>query len=237
MRLPVVMYHQVGEPPAAVRHPSNFVRADAFASQLSMLEREGYEPITLDQWVAARSAQARLPRKPIVVTFDDAYQSVADTAWPIIARQGWTATIFAVAGQLGGTNAWDLDEVRMPLCSTATLRDLISAGATVGAHSQTHRPLARIPRAEALAELRESRQTLEHALGCTITTMAWPYNNQRRAVRSLARDVGYVAAVRGRGRVNTRFTDPLALYRVKADLTTSPAQLRDALRHYHFLPW
>jgi peptidoglycan/xylan/chitin deacetylase (PgdA/CDA1 family) len=237
MRLPVVMYHQIGEPPASVRHPSNFVRPEAFSAQLEMLDRDGYEPITLEQWVAARRGGATLPGKPIVLTFDDAYQSVADIAWPILAQHGWTATIFAVAGLLGRTNTWDVDEVTMPLCSADTLRDLMLAGNSVGAHSHTHRPLAKIARNDAIAELRNARQTLERALGRPVTTMAWPFNNQRRAVRLLAREAGYVAAVRGRGRVNSRFTDPLALYRVKADLTTSLATLRDAITRHHLLPW
>jgi peptidoglycan/xylan/chitin deacetylase (PgdA/CDA1 family) len=231
------MYHQVGEPSPMVRHPSNFVRPADLEAQVVALDRAGYEPITLPQWIAARDGRAQLPPRPIVLTFDDGYQTFADLAWPILARHGWTATVFVVSGRVGGTNDWDADEVRMPLLDAATLRELITAGATVGAHSETHRPLARIARADAVVELQQSRRTLETLLGQPVTTMAWPYNNQRRAVRGLAREAGYVAAVRGRGRVNTRFTDPLALYRIKADLTTSPSALCDALTRRHLLPW
>ena len=220
------MYHKVDEVPAGVRHPGNYVRPARFAEQLAALSAWGYAPVTLDDWVAYRRRGTRadgspFPPRPLALTFDDGYASFADVALPLLQRAGWSATVFVVSGQVGGTNAWDRDERQEPLLDAAALRALPPLGIGVGSHTRTHRPLARIPAGEAAAELAASRDELEQLLGAPVTTLAYPFNNQSPRVRRLARRAGYAAAVMGRGRVNGRLRTRLGLYRLKVDLDTT----------------
>jgi peptidoglycan/xylan/chitin deacetylase (PgdA/CDA1 family) len=59
-------------------------------------------------------------------------------ALPILDRCGFTATVFAVAGQLGGTNVWDADGPSKPLLTTDQLRQVAAAGMEIGSHGYTH---------------------------------------------------------------------------------------------------
>ena len=58
------------------------------------------------------------------------------------------------------------------------------------------------PSHEALAELMGSRAALRDVLGRETEVFAYPFSNQSPAVRQLAREAGYRAAVRGKGRMN-----------------------------------
>jgi len=110
------------------RYPGNHVLPDAFEEQLAELKRWNYQSITLEQWIAYKEKRAGLPRRPIIITFDDGYQSTYHTAWPILRRYGFSATVFLVAGLIGKTNAWDVEERQELLLSGSEIREMQSGG-------------------------------------------------------------------------------------------------------------
>lgn len=220
------MYHRVEEIPPDAIYRTNFVRPAQFREQLSALRDWGYTSITFDDWLAYRYRGARIPARPLILTFDDGYRSVADNAWAALRSHGFSATTFLVTGQLGGTNAWDANERQDPLLSTDDVLTLQREGMHFGSHTHSHRVLTRLAAADLDAELRQSRRDLEQLLGKPVSALAYPFNNQNRAVRRAARDAGYTVAVRGTGRMNRRTTDPMALRRLRVDDGMSPRDLR-----------
>ena len=140
-----------------------------------------------------------------------------------------SATVFLVAGQIGGTNAWDSDELREPLLDAPRIRALQAEGVEFGSHSVTHPALAKIPADRAVEELRRSHAILSDLLGAPVDVFAYPFSNQSRAVRRLAREAGYRCAVRGKGRMNWRRTDPFGLRRIKVEPEMTASDLRRVL--------
>jgi peptidoglycan/xylan/chitin deacetylase (PgdA/CDA1 family) len=224
------MYHKVDELHAGARYPGNYVTPAQFSHQLDSLLDWGYHSIQLDEWLDYREGRTRaLPAKPLVVTFDDGYTCFDRSAWPALKSRAMHATVFLVAGQIGGTNAWDRDEVQEPLLDAARIRALHDEGVQFGSHSVTHPPLAKIAPERALEELTKSRALLRGVLERDVDVFAYPFSNQNRTVRNLARQAGYRCAVRGGGRMNSRHTDPFALRRIKVDLETSITRLQRIL--------
>jgi len=72
--------------------PESFERCIAFLAR-------NYQPVDLDALLAGAE---RLPARPVLVTFDDAYASVARTAAPILARHRVPALFFVNAAFLDG---------------------------------------------------------------------------------------------------------------------------------------
>src|SRR5258708_1387085 len=70
----------------------------------------GYRTLTLAEAAARRRGGQRLPRRSVVLTFDDGCRCFRDHAAPELAARGMTATLFAVSGELGGSNRWDRPE-------------------------------------------------------------------------------------------------------------------------------
>jgi peptidoglycan/xylan/chitin deacetylase (PgdA/CDA1 family) len=224
MKLTILMYHKIDERPAGVRNPGNFVSPRRFEEQMDALLSWGYRTIGFDQWLDYRNGVAvALPERPLIVTFDDGYTCFDSTAWPVLRARSMGATVFLVASQIGGANAWDEGEVRLPLMNAERIRALQSEGVQFGSHSVSHRPLARISTDDAFRELSESRWTLGELLGREVSVFAYPFSNQSSLIRELAKQAGYRCAVRGKGRMNPLTRDPFGLCRIKVepDMTVS----------------
>jgi peptidoglycan/xylan/chitin deacetylase (PgdA/CDA1 family) len=226
VKLAILMYHRVEEIPSDAVHRTNFVRPSQFAEQLAALQDWGYTSITFDEWLAYRGHGTPLPSRPLILTFDDGYRSTLEIAWPLVRAHSFSAVTFLVTGQLGGTNAWDPGERQQALLSAEDVLALRREGMMFGSHTRTHRPLTHLPVAGVDEEMRASRRDLEALLGEPVLTIAYPFNNQNRAVREAAARAGYAAGVRGTGHMNRRGTDPLALRRIKVDDRMSVRHLR-----------
>lgn len=200
---PVLMLHHVEpaplDPPA--RHPDSYVTPEELARHLALLAGWGFRTVPLAAAAAAWHAGRRLPAKTVVLTFDDACRCFAEHALPLLAAHGATATVFAVAGQLGGTNAWDAaaGERREELMDAAALAAVAAACCEVGSHGRSHRDLSRLDGDldgdDLTEEIAGSKRDLEEALGAPVGTLAWPYGRTSAAAREAARRAGYTAAV------------------------------------------
>ena len=219
------MYHKVDRIPPGARHRGNYVLPEAFDEQLAALKKWKYESITFEEWLAYREGKGVLPRRPVIITFDDGYRSLYDKALPVLRRWGFSATVFVVTGLIGKTNAWDADEIQEPLLSAGEILEMQSAGLAFGSHTETHPALTGIAPDRAESELAGSRAALESLLGRPVTTLCYPFAKQDKAVRRLAHSTGYRAAVIGRGGTNRLWTDPYALRRIKLDTGTTTGKL------------
>ena len=224
VKLPILVYHKIDRIPPGSRYPRNYVTPEQFDAQLAFLQRASYRSVSFADYLAHRDGGARLPRRPIIITFDDGYRSNRTIAQPILEKHGCTATIFLVAGYVGKTNAWDPDELQEPLLDAGEVRAMQAAGIEFGSHTCTHAPLTRLAPADALAELQSSREQLGALLGRPITVLGYPYGDYNRETLRLARDAGYQAAVVVRRRMNTHATDLLELRRIPVTCLTSPGR-------------
>ena len=92
--IPVLAYHGVNGRPD---HYS--VTRRQFAEQMQMLRRVGFESITMAQYVRfLQGVRDRLPKRPILITFDDGRLDSYRGADKVLAETGMRATMFAIVG-------------------------------------------------------------------------------------------------------------------------------------------
>lgn len=97
-RVPVLVYHGVEERPTS---PFSTSRRE-FARQMAMLDELGFRTLSIEtyvRWLAGE--RVRLPRKPVLVTFDDGRVDSFRGADAVLERHRFRATMFAVAGEAG----------------------------------------------------------------------------------------------------------------------------------------
>jgi peptidoglycan/xylan/chitin deacetylase (PgdA/CDA1 family) len=183
------MYHGVAE--VASDPNSLFVTPARFARQMAWLERRGLRGVSAAALVEAMRAGRH--RGLVGITFDDGYACLLEAALPELARRGFTATFFIIAGLIGGTNEWD-DGPSWPLLSASGVGELAAAGMEIGSHSSTHTRLAGMKPDQLAAEVGSSRAALASLTGGRISGFAYPYGSMDAAATQAVRDAGYAYA-------------------------------------------
>ena len=91
-RTPKVLLYHACEPVESdfIRGLGSNTTPDAFAGQLDFLQ-ERYQVIPL-----ARLEEGPIPDRAVVITFDDGYRSVYETAYPLLGARGMPATVYLV---------------------------------------------------------------------------------------------------------------------------------------------
>ncbi|TAL90389.1 MAG: poly-beta-1,6-N-acetyl-D-glucosamine N-deacetylase PgaB [Candidimonas sp.] len=69
------------------------VRTDHFVQQMAWLHENGYQPVSIDQILAAKQGGKPLPAKAILLSFDDGFSSLYTRAFPILKAYGWHAVL------------------------------------------------------------------------------------------------------------------------------------------------
>jgi peptidoglycan/xylan/chitin deacetylase (PgdA/CDA1 family) len=205
--VPVLVYHNIG-PKARGRL---VIAAKAFEEQMRYLKTRGYRVVTLRELYEFISFKRQLPRRAVVITFDDGYRSFQDYAFPILKELGFTATLFVYTDYIGGgRNALGWDD----------LRRLAREGIDIQGHSKSHGDLRRRPgESEAdytrrmRVELGEPQTLFERHLGRRADIIAYPYGAHDDDLVQKVREYGYVAAFTVRREGNPAFVYPLRAYR------------------------
>ncbi len=101
-----------------------FVELDRFDWQLGSLRHRGYRSLTLDEFYASLS-QPRHQTRELLLTFDDAYAHVLETASPLLHRHGFTAVAFVPVAHVGARNSWDGDDDRSRISRSPRTRGCV----------------------------------------------------------------------------------------------------------------
>jgi biofilm PGA synthesis lipoprotein PgaB len=136
--LTVLSYHEIANRGDAVV-PLYAVTPTDFVRQMDWLRNHGFHFVSISDVLAAREGRTPLPEKAVLVTFDDAYQSVVDHAWPVLKAFRIPAVVNVVGGWLEAKGTVNFDGKELPrakLASWRALRELAESGLVeIGSHS------------------------------------------------------------------------------------------------------
>lgn len=211
--VPILMYHAVADDPtAATRRLS--VAPRALDEQLSFLADNGYTGMTFTALATAFENGAALPERPVVLTFDDGYADFATTAWPVLARHGFPATVFVTSGWVDDAGPYAAGDPPDRMLTWAQIRELADAGVEIGAHSHSHPQLDQVGAEDLREELDVGRALLQDCLGAPVTSLAYPFGYSSPLVRLAARSAGYRCAAAVRNVIATPSADLFQLPRL-----------------------
>ncbi len=168
------------------RLPGASIRLDQFEDHLDQLKDGDYTVLPLPVVVEALRTGAALPDKTVAITIDDASQSVYRDAWPRLKAAGLPFTLFvatdSVDSGVSGAMSW------------AQLRELSSAGATIGALPATAQSMAGRSIQEIQGDLARVRERFKAELGLMPALFAYPRGEYSLAVRKQIELAGYRGA-------------------------------------------
>jgi peptidoglycan/xylan/chitin deacetylase (PgdA/CDA1 family) len=222
--LPVFTFHKIARRPWRAKWRSLYLSPRSFARQMSELAHAGYGTARLSDPRPARGN----PGRKFVLTFDDGYESVALNAAPVLREHGFTAIQFIVAGEIGGTNAWDVGqgEVEARLMDAGQIRAWLQAGHEIGSHTLSHPRLSQLPPLRLREEIAASKRRLEDLFGVQIRHFCYPYGDyDQRVVEEVARAGYETACTHIRSGVSIAATPSHELRRIEARYPKRNARL------------
>jgi peptidoglycan/xylan/chitin deacetylase (PgdA/CDA1 family) len=178
------MFHDVS-PSLEGKPPGNTLSPDRFQQLMRLLAKAGYTGISALDWWNAHHGGPALPRKPVVITFDDGYSSITDYALPVLKDLGFRATVFIVTSCIGGSNEWDSEWGKVPLMDADQIRYWADFGMEFGSHSAKHRDLTKMETSELECDISSSNDELASVLQAPVTTFSYPYGKHNSTVRRI----------------------------------------------------
>lgn len=188
-KLPILAYHKITN---KIGWGVTSVPIRFFYEQMKYLHDNQYETIAPDQLDELPENSAAEAKK-ILLTFDDADESVFENAFPIMKKFGFTGTVFVIADFVGKKDLWDAKPFGLHSnhMSWKQLKILLDNGWKIGSHSLSHRDLTSLSEENLTRELRLSKQILEQNLDTEISTISFPFNHFNRKVLGASFAAGY----------------------------------------------
>jgi peptidoglycan/xylan/chitin deacetylase (PgdA/CDA1 family) len=224
--VPILMYHVIRPAPPGAPFPALYVRPSEFAAQMGALKAAGWTAVTLDQlWDAWRHA-APLPRgRPIVISFDNGYESQFNEALPVLRRLHWVGVMNL---QLAG-----LPPSQGGLSREATRR-ILAAGWELDTQGITHADLVHLGPSALRHEVATSRRILQRRWHVAVHWFCYPSGHYDARVVAAVRAAGYRGSTTVVPGWMRRTSDPFRLPRIRVVSGTAPVTLQGqiaAARH------
>lgn len=228
--------HQVAALSAG-QQPRGTIDIEAFTRQLAWLQRLGVRFIPMTDVKAWLIEQRPIPQRAAVLTFDDAYASVFEQAFPVLRQRAIPFTVFVIAGLIGGTSHFYADRGEPPRrhLDLDQLRSMLDSGLVeVGAHGYHHLDLTRTTGEGLTRELATAKDLLAQSLNVEIPYLAYPFGSTTPAIREAARRAGYQLGFTTRKmKLSSTRVDLFALPRVNWGRRAGLFKLYK----YFLLPW
>jgi peptidoglycan/xylan/chitin deacetylase (PgdA/CDA1 family) len=181
--VPILMYHVINPPPAGAPFPGLYVTPEEFAEQMRALARAGYRAVTMDELWASWREGAPLPGgRPIVLSFDNGYQSQYTQALPVLRRLGWVGVenlqLTGLPPAQGGL-------------SREQVRGLLAAGWELDTQGFSHADLITLDAAQLHYQVAVARSTIQGLYHVPVNWFCYPSGHYDAAVVAAVQAAGY----------------------------------------------
>ncbi len=185
-RVPILMYHVINPPPTGAPYPGLYVPAAEFAAQMRALKAAGWHTVTLDQLEANWTRGVPLgPGKPIVVSFDNGYESQYTKALPVLRQLGWVGVENIQLTGLPPTQGG---------LTVAQVKGLISSGWELDTQGISHADLITLDRSELHYQVATARQILHRRYHVPVNWFCYPSGHYNATVVNAVRAAGFIGS-------------------------------------------
>lgn len=224
-----LMYHHFQD---GIAENGVVISPERFREHLHALKAQGYETITEQDYLNYQQGNTDLPLKPLIITIDDGYESNYLEAFPILAEEGYKATVYLT------TSKAETKPGYMQYMNWEQMKEMVDSG-VMDIQSHTHDLHYQLPKngtnrgyalvdklpyedhttwaARIKEDMRTSKQLIEENLGNKVYAFAYPYGVYSDAVVNLLKQEGYTVGFTIDQGKNTKYNSPMKLKRYTAD--------------------
>lgn len=126
INLPILVYHEIKDEQPEGSY--TIVSEDKFRKDMQWLKSHGFETILLSEAVNYVKNGVRLPERPVVITFDDGYESTYERAYPILKDMNMKATVVLIGDMVGVECRSDGSPLICPYMTWDQAKDMYESG-------------------------------------------------------------------------------------------------------------
>jgi peptidoglycan/xylan/chitin deacetylase (PgdA/CDA1 family) len=201
------MYHVINAPKADTALPDLWVSREKFQAQIDELKSEGYEAVTLQRVYDAWKGQGSLPKKPIVLSFDDGYNSHFTNALP-------------------GVENLQINQTQKDL-TPDKVKALIAAGWEVDVHTYSHPDLTTVDDSQLKHEIADARAEIQSTYGVKANFFCYPAGKYNAHVIDAVKAAGFLGATTTVDGVASPDSAPFELPRIRINGSDSLQAFKD----------
>jgi peptidoglycan/xylan/chitin deacetylase (PgdA/CDA1 family) len=181
--VPILMYHVIAPAPAGAPFPGLYVTPEQFAEEMQALKSAGWHAVTLDEVEAYWSRGVPLGSgKPIVISFDNGYNSQYTQALPVLRRLGWVGVenlqLSGLPPSQGGLGP-------------GQIQGLLSAGWELDTQGFSHADLVTLGAEELHYQVAVARSVLQRRYHVPVNWFCYPSGHYNAAVLAAVKAAGY----------------------------------------------
>lgn len=224
-KITIVTYHSVS--PNSYKYA---ITPKTFNRQMEFI-KENYQIIRLNQ-IADAFNHCRKEVRKLIITFDDAFASFYQFAYPTLRRLSIPCTIFIPSALIGRYNVWDSHKGLLPKIQIMDKQELLTLSreglVDFGSHTINHVSMRNLAPDEMRRQAVDSKKELETLFGLPITMFAYPYGqlgDMSKLTTRILSEAGYEIAVTTRWGTLQTSRKILELKRIFFDEQDSHADL------------
>ncbi|TDG35944.1 polysaccharide deacetylase family protein [Pedobacter changchengzhani] len=189
VEVPVLCYHQIRNNIASdsKRAHDDIIPPDKFREHIKMLADSGYKSILPDQLYNYLVYGAKLPKKPIMITFDDTDQDQFTVGATTLKKYGFKGVYFIMTVAIGKKG-------RINYMTAAQIKQLSDDGNTIASHTYDHKNFAQFKEEDWKTQIDEPTKKLENITGKKVEYFAFPYGVFKKSSLHKLKEHGFKAA-------------------------------------------
>jgi peptidoglycan/xylan/chitin deacetylase (PgdA/CDA1 family) len=189
LSVPILEYHEANYVPGDIAT----LKPGEFLSQLQWLHSHGFHTINFGQLYAAMYYGYQLPSRPVLLTFDDGYESIYFKVYPLLKKYHDEATLFIVSDFTH--NAPDRTK-KFPTLTKSELVEMQSSGLVdIESHTMDHRNLSTLPDSRAAWEISGSASFLKGIVNHKIAFFCYPDGGYTSKTVAIVKNANFLLAV------------------------------------------
>jgi len=198
-----LMYHSVSDEDWEFATPS-----EEFDRQIGYLRDQGFSCISVSDVAQWLRREKEIPRRSVLITFDDGYRDFYTSALPILRKYHSTATVFIHTNRSSDPLGNSIE-----VLSWEDVRAISRVGIEIGDHSHGHPNMKDLSALELEKEITVSKEKFQAELGLIPTTFAYPGGKFNATISSYLARSGYTSAFSISRGLLSRSDDPFTLRR------------------------
>lgn len=193
----VLQYHHVSEETPFLTS----IKPDEFEAHLDYLVQQKFDVISLSAFLERMKKGQLTSQKTAVITFDDAYTSIHDVAWPLLKERNFPFSVFV--------NTEAVDQKLRHSMTWSQMKAMAEQGVEFANHTSSHLHMIRKLDGETdkawlsriKAEIQSAENKIEQELGQSHKALAYPFGEYNPQIQALLKRMGYVGFAQHSGAV------------------------------------